>query len=137
MARVFLMSIKPKFGEGILSGSKRYELRRMAAGLIEPGDLVYLYFTRPVAAVAGWFEAGVVYIAPPANLREIATALGDIGLGEEDWRYAEGAKYAMLIEVKRRARCKRLLPPSEIGLRAPPSYARLRPAAARELARLC
>nr|KJR74186.1 MAG: hypothetical protein TU35_01640 [Thermoproteus sp. AZ2] len=131
------MSIKPKFGEEILSGFKRYELRRVAAGLIEPGDVVYLYFTRPIAAVVGWFEAGVVYIAPPANLREVAAALGDIGLGDEDWRYVEGAKYAMLIEVKRRARCGRPLPLGELGLRAPPSYARLRPAAARELARLC
>jgi predicted transcriptional regulator len=35
--RYYLMSIKPKFGEGTLSGAKKYELRRLAGPLVEPG----------------------------------------------------------------------------------------------------
>lgn len=136
-ARRFMMSIRPKFGEQILGGRKRYELRRMVAGLIEPGDLIYLYFSRPVSAVVGLFSAGVVYVAPPENLEKIAELLGDVGLGEEDWLYVRGARCAMLIEVRSPSRCARPLKLAELGLRPPPSYMRLSPSAARRLHGLC
>jgi Uncharacterized conserved protein len=42
-----LMSIKPGFGDAILDGRKRAELRRMVNGPITPGDLVVLYLSSP------------------------------------------------------------------------------------------
>jgi predicted transcriptional regulator len=133
----YLMSIKPKFGEEILAGVKKYELRRLAGPLIEPGDHIFLYFTRPVAAVAGHFVAGVVFLAPVENLPRLLKELGDVGIGEEDLKYVEGARYAMLIEAKNRARCAKLVKPADVGLRPPPSYRRIDKRSADKLLAMC
>jgi Uncharacterized conserved protein len=133
----FLMSIKPKFGEEILAGVKRYELRRLAGPLVEPGDVVFLYFTRPVAAVAGYFTAGVVFLAPVENLPRLLAELGDVGVGEEDMKYAEGARLVMLIQVKDPVRCARPVRPGEAGLRPPPSYRRVDKRVAERFLALC
>jgi len=132
-----LMSIKPKFGEEILSGAKKYELRRLAGPLVEPGDQIFLYFTKPAAAVAGHFVAGVVFLAPVENLPRLLKELGDVGIGEEDLKYVEGARYAMLIEVKNRARCAKLVKPADLGLRPPPSYRRIDKRTADKLLAMC
>jgi predicted transcriptional regulator len=116
---------------------KKYELRRLAGPLIEPGDHIFLYFTRPVAAVAGHFVAGVVFLAPVENLPRLLKELGDVGIGEEDLKYVEGARYAMLIEVKNRTRCAKLVKPADVGLRPPPSYRRIDKRTADKLLALC
>jgi len=131
------MSIKPKFGWAILRGEKRYELRRLVGRLIEPGDVVYLYFTKPVGVVHGLFEAGVVFLTPVKNLATLLAELGDVGVGEEDLKYVEGARYAMLIEVKNPRQCNKPVPPAEAGLRPPPSYMRIGKREAEALAELC
>jgi Uncharacterized conserved protein, COG4933 len=135
--RYYLMSIKPKFGEGILAGAKRYELRRLAGPLVEPGDQVFLYFTKPAAAVAGHFTSGVVFIVPPRNLLRLLAELGDVGVGEEDVKYVEGARYAMLIQVKAPTRCAKPVKLADAGLRPPPSYRRIDKRAADKLLALC
>lgn len=123
--RYILMSIKPRFGWEILSGRKKYELRRLAGPLVEPGDVVYLYFTKPTAAVAGRFTAGVVFVAPPSNIPQLLAELGDVGVGGEDMEYVRGARYAMLIQVREPAQCRAPVKLSDLGLRPPPSYRRL------------
>jgi predicted transcriptional regulator len=135
--RYYLMSIKPKFGEEILSGAKKYELRRLAGPLVEPGDRVFLYFTKPVAAVAGHFTSGVVFIVPPRNLPRLLAELGDVGVGEEDVKYVEGARYAMLIQVKAPTQCAKPVKPADAGLRPPPSYRRIDKRAADQLLAMC
>ncbi|MFZ8810639.1 MAG: hypothetical protein ACO2PN_21345 [Pyrobaculum sp.] len=133
----YLMSIKPKFGEEILAGVKKYELRRLAGPLIEPGDYIFLYFTKPVAAVAGHFVAGVVFLTPVENLPRLLKELSDVGIGEEDLRYVEGAHYAMLIEAKNRALCAKTVKPADVGLRPPPSYRRIDKRTADKLLAMC
>ncbi|NYR14405.1 hypothetical protein HC235_00140 [Pyrobaculum arsenaticum] len=131
------MSIKPRFGDEILSGSKKYELRRLVGPLVELGDVVYLYFTRPVSAVAGRFTAGLVFIVPPENLGRLLAELGDVGIGEDDLKYVEGARYAMLIQVRNPARCRAAVRLSEIGEPPPPSYRKIAKKKAEQLATLC
>ncbi|PPF41868.1 hypothetical protein C5B85_18275 [Pseudoclavibacter sp. AY1F1] len=53
------MSIRPKFAESILNGTKTYELRRRFPDL-ERGTVVYLYASSPVKAVLGSFESDEV-----------------------------------------------------------------------------
>ena len=131
------MSIKPRFGEEVLSGSKRYELRRLVGPLVEPGDVVYLYFTRPVSAVVGRFTAGLVFVVPTENLGRVLAELGDVGVGEEDLKYVEGARYAMLIQVRDPSRCRTAVRLSEIGEPPPPSYRKVAKKKAERLATLC
>lgn len=131
------MSIKPKFGEEILKGLKKYELRRLVGPLVEPGDLVYLYFTKPVGAVVGRFTAGIVFLVPMRSISRLLGELGDVGIGAEDLEYVKGAKYAMLIQVKNLEACTAPVKLSEAGLRPPPSYRRLKGREAEALSRLC
>lgn len=131
------MSIKPRFGDEILSCSKRYELRRLVGPLVEPGDVVYLYFTRPVSAVAGRFTAGLVFIVPPENLGRLLAELGDVGVRKDDLKYVEGARYAMLIQVRDPARCRTAVRLSEIGEPPPPSYRKVAKKTADLLFALC
>ncbi|ACB39891.1 conserved hypothetical protein [Pyrobaculum neutrophilum V24Sta] len=131
------MSIKPQLGRQILAGQRRCELRRLAGPLVQPGDAVYLYFTKPAAAVAGRFTAGLVFIAPPRSLPRLLQQLGDCGVGEEDTRRVQGARYAVLIEARSPAPCAAPVPPAAAGLRPPPSYRRLDPRSAARLEALC
>ncbi|MCX8136586.1 hypothetical protein [Pyrobaculum aerophilum] len=134
---VFLMSIKPKFGEEILKGLKKYELRRLVGPLVEPGDLLYLYFTKPAGAVIGRFTAGIVFLVPAGSISRLLGELGDVGIGAEDLEYVKGAKYAMLIQVKNPEACTAPVRLSDAGLRPPPSYRRLKGEGAEALSRLC
>ena len=133
---VFLMSIKPRFGEELLGGVKRFELRRLFS-LVEPGALVFLYFTKPVGAVVGRFRAGVVFVVPVENLRRLLAELGDVGVGAEDLQYVSGAKFVMLVEVREPRRCKSPVRLGELGLRPPPSYIKLDKRVGRRLLGLC
>jgi predicted transcriptional regulator len=131
------MSIKPKFGEEIAQGVKRYELRRLVGPLIQPGDEIFLYFTRPVSAVMCAFRAGLVFLSPVRSLRRLLAELGSVGIGEEDLKYVEGARYAMLIEVRDLRKCLTPVRLHDVWLRPPPSYVRLRQDAAARLSHAC
>jgi len=52
-------------------------------------------------------------------------------------KYVEGARYAMLIQVKTPTRCARPVKPAEAGLRPPPSYIRIDRRTADKLLALC
>ena len=58
-----LVSVRPRFAEAILSGSKRVELRRRMPR-VDPSDLVLVYATVPSAAVVGAFEVETVLRLP-------------------------------------------------------------------------
>lgn len=51
--RALLISLRPRFAEAILDGTKTVELRRRAPRL-PTGALVVLYATSPVRAIVGW-----------------------------------------------------------------------------------
>ncbi len=42
----------------------------------------------------------MVFLVPSRNLPRLLAELGDVGVGEEDVKYVEGARCAMLIQVK-------------------------------------
>lgn len=54
MTKAVLLSIRPRFAEAILNGSKTYELRRRFPKL-ESGTTVYLYSSSPDMAIVGSF----------------------------------------------------------------------------------
>lgn len=57
---------------------------------MEPGDLVYLYFTKPVGAVVGRFTAGILLLVPMWSISRLLGELGDVGIGAEDLEYVKG-----------------------------------------------
>ncbi|RLE96840.1 MAG: DNA-binding protein [Thermoprotei archaeon] len=123
----YLLSIKPVFGEQILSGVKGYELRRR--GRFEPGSIMVLYESSPVRAVVGEFKAGRVF---RVELDELLGMLrrGELrGCGEADVPYVLGARRVVVIEVVEPLRYPRPVTLAELrrlvpGFRPPVSYAR-------------
>jgi len=123
----YLLSIKPLFGEQILSGVKGYELRRR--GRFEPGSIMVLYESTPVRAVVGEFKAGRVFRVELGELLELLRRGELRGCGEADVPYVLGARRVVVIEVVDPVRYPRPLSLAELrrlipGFRPPMSYAR-------------
>ncbi len=137
--KIILLSIKPKYGYAILEGKKKYELRKCVNVVIEPGDLIIMYFSSPVKAILGYFKAGKVYVTSPQQLRRILAELGNIGVDEEDLTYVEGFSKVMAIEVVEPRKCREV--PLEklrkLGLNPPVSYVRLKDEKAKIILREC
>ncbi|MCD6409419.1 MAG: ASCH domain-containing protein [Candidatus Verstraetearchaeota archaeon] len=126
---LILMSIKPRFGEQILAGVKKIELRRMFQPVVR-GDRVILYFSSPVKALVGEFTAGEVYSGAVEEVKRLVKKMGEVGVGEEDWLYVVGARRALAIEVMEPKRYPRMVPLEVLrrripGFMPPMSYLRL------------
>lgn len=50
--RAMLLSVRPRYAESILAGTKRAEIRRQRPGIL-PGTPVIIYATKPLGAVIG------------------------------------------------------------------------------------
>ena len=62
-----IISLKPRYAELILSGDKTVELRNRIVRL-QPGTLVWIYATRPMACIVGIAEVGAVVHAGPSEI---------------------------------------------------------------------
>lgn len=69
MSRRVLLSIRPRFAEAILDGTKTYELRRRFPTL-DRGTIIYLYSSSPVMAIVGSFVSGEIRREEKAMLWE-------------------------------------------------------------------
>jgi predicted transcriptional regulator len=67
MSKALLLSIKPRFAEAILDGTKVFELRKVKPR-VGPGDLVLVYVTSPRCRLEGAFRVGTVLEMPPEKL---------------------------------------------------------------------
>jgi len=136
----YILSIRPRFGEAIISGRKLVELRRLTGRLIRPGDRVFLYFTAPVKAVMGMIDVGDVVVGSGDALRSALRDVNRLGIWDEDWGYTWPGKPNMAIFVERVLRCLEPIGIRELarlGIRVPRSYARLDPGKAVELMSMC
>lgn len=98
-----LLSIKPEFGEQILSGEKRYEFRK--TGFRDPDlvDTVIMYASAPVQKIIGCFTIGDVVESSPNLLWERFGS--ESGIDEERFKeyFAEkDTGYAIHVNQPRR-----------------------------------
>ena len=136
----YLLSIRPRFGEAIVDGSKRVELRRLTSTLIKPGDLVFLYFTAPVKAVVAFIDVGDVVVGTSGSLTQALRGWHRLGIEDDDWGYTWQDAPNMAIFVDGVTRCSEPIGITrlyELGIRVPRSYARLRSDAAATLLSEC
>lgn len=116
-----LMSINPIHAEKILSGTKRYEFRKIRCK--RQVDIIVIYVTAPISKVLGEVKVtGVIEDIPQAVWNKTKTAAGiDVSFFN---RYFEGRKTAVayaLGDVTVYAKPKSLF---DYGLKAAPqSYA--------------
>lgn len=97
MGRVLLLSIRPRFSESILNGTKTVKLRRTRPR-VTTGDTVLIYASAPVKAIVGGFAVGGVVEASPAGLWQKVGNTADIAWPEYE-RYFAGAAVGYGITV--------------------------------------
>ena len=65
--RTALLSVRPRFADALLNGTKTVEIRRRGARL-DSGAICLLYASSPVRALVGAIEVDSVHVAPAAEL---------------------------------------------------------------------
>lgn len=121
---IVLLSIKPKYANAILDGTKRVEFRRTR--FIQQIDYIVLYSTNPIMAVTGIIEVDDVQYDSIPSLWRRFSAVGFINKQDFD-AYYYGKSTGTAIRIKRHFRFEKPVSLScfhEIT-RPPQSYAYL------------
>ncbi|TFC54704.1 MULTISPECIES: ASCH domain-containing protein [unclassified Cryobacterium] len=129
MTDAVLLSIRPRFADAILEGSKTHELRRRFP-TIEAGTLVYLYASSPTKAIVGSFVCSAVRYDAIADIWS-SLKMG-LGLVESEFfAYFEGNTSGFAVEASHPSRfttpVSLNLLRSKIGLEPSQSFRYLRP----------
>lgn len=114
-----LISLKPKFAEAILDGTKRFEFRRVP--FRRPGvERVVLYASSPVQRVVGEFSIGTILSEDPETLWRRTHAHAGIDKGFFDLYFA-GVELAFAISVRNPRRYTQQMDlENALGLARPP-----------------
>lgn len=100
--QVILMSIKPKYAEQIIRGSKTVELRRVAPNL-HKSAVILIYESAPVKAITGY--AFITEITKSSPSEAWAQHAGKAQISKHDFdEYYQGADQAFVIHLKEAAR---------------------------------
>ena len=80
--RALLLSVRPKFAESILNGSKTAEIRRQRPD-VRPGTLVIIYATKPKGAIVGTARVSGMSQGSPDEIWKRHKA--QVGISREDF----------------------------------------------------
>lgn len=100
--QVILMSIKPKYAEKIILGSKTIELRRIAPKL-DKSEVILIYESSPVKAVTGYAFISRITKSTPSSLWEQFARETQISKDDFD-EYYRGTDKAFAIHISLAAR---------------------------------
>lgn len=93
--RALLLSVRPRFAESIITGTKIAEIRRQRPG-VQRGMPVVIYATLPTAAVVGTARIAGISSGSPADLW--AQHRGQVGVNREEFdSYLDGAPIAYIL----------------------------------------
>lgn len=102
--RALLLSVRPRFADSIMAGTKLAEIRRQRPG-VDPGTLVIIYATMPVAALVGTARIAEIHHGSPADIW--STHRDQMGVSRREFDdYLVGAASAyilMLVDPQRLA----------------------------------
>jgi predicted transcriptional regulator len=101
-----IISIHPRFTDAILTGSKTVELRRRIPP-IEVGTRLWMYATRPIAAVVGSAIVGAIFRDTPSAIWDMYAEQTAIAREEFD-QYFDGANEAIGISLRQVRRVRQL-----------------------------
>ncbi|MFN3734605.1 ASCH domain-containing protein [Comamonas testosteroni] len=110
--RAALLSIKPKYADLILAGSKRIELRR--AWPDEDIGVLVLYSSAPVQRLVGIAYVDHVRIEPPDKLWELAQQFGGGVTHDEFCEYFRGKRKTFGIMLKSAEIAEHPIDPKEV-----------------------
>lgn len=110
--RAVLLSIKPKYAELILAGSKRVEFRRSWA--TQEVSVVVLYSSSPVQKIVGVVEVNQILVDSPTSLWKICVEKGG-GLTREEFRlYFSGKSKGIAVLLGDVYRPEKQVTPSDV-----------------------
>jgi predicted transcriptional regulator len=93
--RALLLSVRPRFAEPIIMGTKSAEVRRQRPG-VQPGTPVIIYATLPTAAVVGTARIASISSGRPADLWY--RYQDQLGMSREEFdRYLDGVSIAYVL----------------------------------------
>ncbi|MEM0003890.1 MAG: DNA-binding protein [Desulfurococcaceae archaeon] len=98
---VIVIPIKPVFAYKIFTRKKKFELRKLPhkTSPVKTGDRVVLYVSGSIKAFMGEYVVGEVLMGTPEYIIRILSMRPDSGVGEQDFAYIRGAKYAFAMEI--------------------------------------
>lgn len=99
-----IISIRPKYAEAILRGSKTVELRRRIPK-IENGTRLWIYATLPLGAVIGTAIVHEVIRGTPEEIWNLFHTEADVDKDSFD-AYYSGAQVALGLMLRNAARCR-------------------------------
>lgn len=118
-----LLSIKPKYVNSIMNGTKKFEFRRKIFKRKDV-DTVVVYATKPVGKVVGEFEIKQVISDTPKSLWTMTAQYA--GLDKMDfYNYFEGLDEAFAIQISKVTPYKKQLDLNELedgNIKAPQSF---------------
>lgn len=121
--RCLVLSIRPKYVDRILAGTKTIELRRTAPDL-EPGTKVFIYASTPVKALVGIAVLGEIVRYSPSRLWAKHGAQAGVTPGEyQDYFDGADAAYGLqLREITPASESVQLNEMRKIGMEPPQSW---------------
>lgn len=122
VGRAVLLSVKPRFADLIVAGTKQVEFRRVWAQ--EPVPWIAVYSSTPTQQIVGIVEVESVMLASASTLWTLNSSLGG-GLTRTELRsYFAGKAKGYAVMLGRVLRLHAPLKPAEIirGFRAPQSF---------------
>ncbi|WP_319558302.1 ASCH domain-containing protein [Thiomicrorhabdus sp.] len=113
-----LLSIKPEFADKILSGTKKFEFRKVIFKAKEVRSIV-IYSSSPVRKVIGEFDISEIFEMDPRELWERTSEFSGI---EKDYfdEYFDGKETGFAIEVGSFKKYKKPLNLKDLGVSSPP-----------------
>lgn len=97
--KYFLFSIRPVYARAVLSGVKRWELRRGSLESMSMGDAVVLYVSGNEQRITGMFRAGRIYRGSPHQVWRLVSGDPLSGVDRSAWQFIAGSPQAVAIEV--------------------------------------
>lgn len=133
--RAVLLSVKPRYSELIVAGSKRVEFRRVWA--VEPVRWIAIYSSSPTQLIVGVVEVKSVVLATPTALWQFNGSLGG-GLTRAELRaYFADRREGFALMLGRRLVPPQPIAPSRLSspFRAPQSFRYLTETEAQQICR--
>ena len=116
-----IISIKSVYADMILNGRKRYEFRKCS--FTKPVDKVFIYSTKPVNKIIGYFTFDEVLRGKPSEIWKLCSEYA--GIIEEDfYKYFERSKNAFAIKINKVFRMNKPINPFDAieGFKSPRSF---------------
>lgn len=119
--RIALLSVHPRYAEGLVGGQKKVEFRRRA--LSSETQYVIVYATAPVQKVVGWFEIAEIASDSPERLWARFGHEGQIAKQDFE-RYYQRCDAGAAIRVRKVVALRNPVTLSELdeAMTAPQSY---------------